>query len=91
MQDAGPADPGPRTPLIAVLVHGIDVRHVQEGVDGGLLVTLAAEKVRGRPGQDDADREGPVVAGQGLDDDRDWIGNVRTCMARWSCLGIACS
>jgi hypothetical protein len=71
MQDTGPPPPRMGTPLIAVPVDGLDVGQVQERIDGGLLGALAAEEVGGRLCQDDADREGARVLGQGGDDDGD--------------------
>lgn len=74
MQDARAAAPWLGTPLVTVPVDGVDVGEVQQRRDGGLLGTLAGEKVGGRMGEDDADGECVLVLGQGLGDDGDWAG-----------------
>lgn len=72
MQDTRPATPRLGTPFVAVMIDGVDVGQVQQRGDGGLLGALAGEEVGGRLGEDDADREGALVLGQGFDDDGDW-------------------
>jgi len=68
MKDARTALPGLGAPLVGVVVHGLDVGHVQQRRHGGLLGALAIEELAGRAGEDDSDRELALVLGQGLDD-----------------------
>lgn len=68
MKDAGTALPGLGTPLVGVVVDGLDVGHVQQRRHGGLLGALAIEELAGRAGEDDSDGELALVLGQGLDD-----------------------
>lgn len=73
VQDA-PA-PRPRRPrLVLVLVDAVDMRKRRQRRDGGLLGGLAAEKVGGGLGEDDADGEVGVVA-EGGDD----VGQLDCC------------
>lgn len=63
MQDTRPTAPWLRAPFIGIIVDGFHVRVVQQGRVDGLLFALAAEKVFGGLGQDDADADFVAVVG----------------------------
>jgi len=74
VKNTGPAAPRLGTPLVMVPVNGVNVGKMQEGGNGGLLGALSSKKMGGRLGQHDADREGALVLGQGLNNDGDcWL------------------
>jgi hypothetical protein len=68
MKNTRPALPRLGTPLVGIIIDSINIGQMKQRRNSRLLVALAAQKLAGRAGQDDANGQRALVFGQGLDD-----------------------